>query len=112
MRALGRATLLKCHLYEFEDRAREPARNCAGRSVNATLPVMVDGVIYVRARSVPVNISIRCPGPTADQAFNERIRKGFYRHEQDGEPTSRESTDSTKLNSKAVWEDRPSETRH
>jgi hypothetical protein len=98
-------------LYEFEDpegNLLELRRPVSKRNT----PVVVDGITYVRARSVPVNISIRCPGPTADQQFNERIRKGFYRHEQEQGSAFKGVENLNKTQLKSLWEDRSNEVRH
>lgn len=97
-------------LYEFEDpegNLLELRRSVSKRNT----PVTIDGVTYVRARSVPVNISIRTPGPTADQQFNERIRKGFYRHEQEQGSQFKGVEGLNKTQLKSVWEDRSNEVR-
>lgn len=98
-------------LYEFEDgqgNLLELRRPVSKRN----LPVLIEGVIYVRARNVPVNISIRTPGPTADQEFNERIRKAFYRHEEKDGSSFKGVENLNKTQLKNLWEDRKSEVRH
>jgi hypothetical protein len=97
-------------LYEFED----PEGNLVEfrRPVSKrNTPFYSGGVRYVRARDVPVNITIRSSGPTADQLYNERIRAGFYRHEERG--TDFKGVNGlNKTQLKNLWEDRPNETRH
>jgi hypothetical protein len=96
-------------LYEFEDpegNLLELRRPVSKRN----LPVLIDRSQPTSAPAACRSIlSIRTSGPTADQAFNDRIRSGFYRHEQ--RDRLQESTVSTNLNSKPL-EDRPNEVRH
>ena len=98
-------------LYEFEDsegNLMELRRPVSNRNT----PVVIDGIRYTRAKSVPSTIVINVPGPTADQQFNERIRKGFYRHEQEQGSSFKGVNGLNKTQLKAVWEDRKSEARH
>lgn len=97
-------------LYEFEDPEGNLVELRRPVSMRNT-PVIIDGIIYTRAREVPVNVSIRTAGPTADQLYNERIRKAFYKHEEKDGSSFKGVDGLNKTQLKKVWEDKPSEIR-
>jgi hypothetical protein len=71
-------------------------------------------IVLKRAKTVPDSVNILLPGTTRDMSFNQRIRKSFYRLEQERGSRFLEGSNPP-IKSKAklaeLWKDQNHETR-